>query len=113
MFAGIKAINQSINPLPCLFGHSLRLVVADTLSRSPFSHEMEDEEEVGEIEAYVDLIQQSRTIKSDRLHSIRAETEKDTDLKRVTKYIPEGWPHATSSSYPQWFQESKKLTFCI
>lgn len=80
------------------------LVVADTLSRCPLSHESQEDDlkDVHEdIEAHVDFVQSSWPATDARLAEIRQETSHDRVLSAAIHYTASGWPTYQSDVEPE------------
>ena len=83
------------------------LVVADTLSRNPIPDVCVDELEE-DINLYVNHIESSWPVSDIKLTQIALETEKDTVLSVVMKYVLNGWPQ-----YIRDVSDPAKDYFCV
>lgn len=72
-----------------------QLVVADTLSRNPLTHQGESDTE-DDVKAFVQAVLSTMPISEDRLSAIKEATQDDSDLQSVCKYIHQGWPSQMS-----------------
>ena len=72
------------------------LIIADTLSRSPLKHTVEDEKKVEEIKEYEESVKACLPTTSTQLEKIKCMTARDPLLQQVAVYITEGWPKSVS-----------------
>ena len=68
-----------------------QMVVADTLTRSPRKLELEPDT-VEDVQAFVDLIESTRSTRGDQLKGIREASSKNAQLQKVMEFTLEGWP---------------------
>lgn len=68
------------------------LVVADTLSRNPVT-ESEGSDTEEDVQAYVEAVIQTRPVSEPKLNAIRESTSNDPIMRKIMRFIKEGWPH--------------------
>ena len=67
--------------------------ISDTLSHNPLPMDPEIDSELGDaVQAHVDAVTSTWPVSPARKCEISAETETDSDLQIVRKYIENGWP---------------------
>ena len=72
--------------------------ISDALSRNPLPMDPEIDSELGDaVQAHVDAVTSTWPASPARKCEISAETETDSDLQIVRKYIENGWPTYLSS----------------
>ena len=67
------------------------LVIADSLSRRPLPHSVEDVELAQEVVAYVENVERG-TFSPGKLEQVRSATDNDDELQVVMDYVLSGWP---------------------
>ena len=90
-----------------------KLIVADALSRAPLScndSEIPDEE----LEVYIHAVFEENLISEKRKRQIVRDTDKDSELQILLKYILEGWPKRNKDVHPEaqkYFHCREDLTY--